>query len=120
MHRVLLCTLEAVEGELCLLEVLEVLEVMLDTPYAGGCGGFEISIVAVFSFQSAAPPKARHHESPPEQPFARGRPLSFREAPAPTRKYHNILHQLPADVQSPLRSSTGFRPDTMPILKLVR
>ena len=28
MHRVLLCMLEAVEGELCLLELLEVPEVM--------------------------------------------------------------------------------------------
>ncbi len=42
MRRVLLRMLEAVEGELCLLEVPEVQEVMrCATLYTGGCGGFE-------------------------------------------------------------------------------
>ncbi len=54
---VLLRLLEAMSCVLlCLLEVLEVLEMMRyvlgTTLYAGRCGGFEISIVAVFSSQS--------------------------------------------------------------------
>ncbi len=36
LRRVLLCMLEAVEGELCLLEVTEVMRGVL--LYAGGCG----------------------------------------------------------------------------------
>ncbi len=51
-----LCMLETVEGELCLLEVTEVMRCVLGTLYnAGGCGGwallrgFEISFVATKS-----------------------------------------------------------------------
>ncbi len=49
------------EGERYLLEVLEVMHCVLGTLYAGSCGeralfrGFEISIVVVFSLQSATP-----------------------------------------------------------------
>ncbi len=57
MRRVLLCILEAVEGELYLLEVLEG-DALCATLYAGGCCGaqfrcFEISIVTIFSLLSA-------------------------------------------------------------------
>jgi hypothetical protein len=37
--------LEAMEGEICLLEVLEVVRCYAAL-YAGGCGGFEISFKA--------------------------------------------------------------------------
>jgi hypothetical protein len=40
MRRVLLCMLEAMDGEICLLEVMRC--------YAGGCGGFEISFKATW------------------------------------------------------------------------
>ena len=40
MRRVLLCMMDVVEGELCLLEVLEVLDVICcAAPYTGGFGG---------------------------------------------------------------------------------
>ena len=54
MRCVLLCILEAVEGGFCLLETPEVIRCLLEA--FGGWAqfrGFEISIVAVLSLQSA-------------------------------------------------------------------
>ena len=58
MCHVLRVILGPMEGELCLLEELEISGnggvALYASPYAGGCGDFEISIVAVFSSQPVA------------------------------------------------------------------